>query len=992
MLRRFSRLLGLSLTLASASLLHAQDTLLAGFTFSQFIGEGYPAISGETGDPVSRIVATYRGSLEPNWQVVDGLYVVTNGLPGYDNATLGHWSFANFDTSDAFSVRADTFGGVNFLNSTTPDGVNMGLTDQAGMMLTFNAPNTLWSIQVNNTAGYVNADGHDFTFAARGNGGTAIVEWLYNGNVFATSTITSGGFNTYTYELPGGFYETGVIEGRLVSGSVSFDNVQFNGTRGKPPSFTLQPVGQTVTAGANVSFTAAVKGAANPRYRWYKNGSPLSNGGGISGSTTTTLSLTGVSLNSAGTYTVVVSNNGVTAESNPAVLVVQTAPAFIQQPASTPANPGQAVSFIVQVSGSPAPALQWQKDGVDLPEGPDISGVNTAELTLSNITVDSAGAYRVVAVNAVDTSYSNPAQLTVTVDAVAPTIPVPPEPFVVIVGGAATFQVTATGAPAPTYQWRFKDEDLADNDNVSGATTRTLVLTNVSAAQAGDYTVVVTNSAGQDEATTALTVHVPPSIPDGSHPNSRNVVSGASVTFTVAPAGIPAPTYQWKKNEQILPGETSASLTITKARPSHIGDYTVVVTNVAGSIESNIATLNVRTPPRITTQPASQTVPGGASLILSVDAIGSPEPTYQWLKNGKVIPEAIDADYVVTGATGADAGRYSVRVRNNAGTATSEIATVTVTQSVAVTVPTQMQVFAPGSVLSLGQTVAAPGSVTYQWFLNGKPIRGATSPLYVISKAKASHSGTYSITLYNSAGRVIATRTMANIAITVANTYDALLRDPDSEEPVGRLELSITQTGAYTGRLLFEDGGSYPLSGAFDLNRAGNKGTAFEKIKRPKGRKPLELDLTLDALAAEVEVGLSAVKSSDILGVGVAAPRATHVEWQGAYKLLLSPAPSRSGEPFEATATIDATGKLKLSGQTAGGRDFHLTVPTAADGTYAIFLQPRDGKKGHFAGTLKVELSEGVYRATPATSGFFYEFDPAAGIDLRFKPKLVPSP
>ncbi len=218
------------------SLAFAQDSLLGGFTFSQFIGEGYPAISGETGDPVSRIVATYRTGTTPNWQVVDGLYVVTNGLPGYDDATIGEWSFANFDTSDAFSVRADTFGGVNFLNATTVDGLNMGVSDQAGMMLTFNAQNTLWSIQINDTAGYTNAAGSDFTFAARGNGGTATVEWLFNSEVFATSTITSDGFNIYSYELDSAFYGNGVIEGRLTSGSVSFDNVHFNGSAIPEPS------------------------------------------------------------------------------------------------------------------------------------------------------------------------------------------------------------------------------------------------------------------------------------------------------------------------------------------------------------------------------------------------------------------------------------------------------------------------------------------------------------------------------------------------------------------------------------------------------------------------------------------------------------------------------------------------------------------------------------------------------------------------------------
>jgi hypothetical protein len=222
--------------LALPSFALAQDSLLAGFSFSQFLGEGYPAIDGQTGDPVNHIVATYRGNTTPISSQVDGAITGANGFAGYDNAAIGSWSFANFNTSDAIGVRADTFGTLNTQNSDTVNGTDLADTDQAGMMLTFNTQNTLWSIQVNDTAGYTNAEGFDFTFAAVGNGGTATVEWLLDGAVFATSTITSGGFNTYSYELGSSFYGNGVIEGRLTAGSVSFDNVQFNGSAVPEPS------------------------------------------------------------------------------------------------------------------------------------------------------------------------------------------------------------------------------------------------------------------------------------------------------------------------------------------------------------------------------------------------------------------------------------------------------------------------------------------------------------------------------------------------------------------------------------------------------------------------------------------------------------------------------------------------------------------------------------------------------------------------------------
>jgi hypothetical protein len=208
----------------------AQDTTLAGWTFSQFLGEGAPQINAETFESTGSIVATYRGNTNPLSSDVDGTVVINSSGTGYTNSSIGTWSFGAFDINNADDVRADTFGALNTINSTTLDGKQMHLTDSAGMMLTFRKTTTLWNIQVANTAGYTNASVSDFTFAARGNDGAATVEWFFNDQLFSTTTVTAGSFNVYSAELPSQFYGNGSIQGRLVSGKVSFDNVQINGT------------------------------------------------------------------------------------------------------------------------------------------------------------------------------------------------------------------------------------------------------------------------------------------------------------------------------------------------------------------------------------------------------------------------------------------------------------------------------------------------------------------------------------------------------------------------------------------------------------------------------------------------------------------------------------------------------------------------------------------------------------------------------------------
>ena len=74
--------------------------------------------------------------------------------------------------------------------------------------------------------------------------------------------------------------------------------------------------------------------------------------------------------------------------------------------------------------------------------------------------------------------------------AMPPTIVTQPTNQAVVIGGTATFSVTAGGTAPLYYQWAFNET------NIPGATYTTLTLTNVQVSQAGNYTVLVTNLFG----------------------------------------------------------------------------------------------------------------------------------------------------------------------------------------------------------------------------------------------------------------------------------------------------------------------------------------------------------------------------------------------------------------------------------------------------------------------------------------------------------------
>ncbi|HXR05519.1 MAG TPA: immunoglobulin domain-containing protein, partial [Verrucomicrobiae bacterium] len=102
-------------------------------------------------------------------------------------------------------------------------------------------------------------------------------------------------------------------------------------------------------------------------------------------------------------------------------------------------------------------------------------------------------------------------------------------------------------------------------------------------------------------AVATLTLIVPPTIT--SQPQSQMLAAGQSASFSVGASGVET-SYQWSFNSTAVSDATNASLTLTHIQTTNAGSYTVVVTNMAGSITSAVATLTV-TNPVVILSPAS---------------------------------------------------------------------------------------------------------------------------------------------------------------------------------------------------------------------------------------------------------------------------------------------------------------------------------------------------------------------------------------------------
>jgi pectate lyase len=342
-----------------------------------------------------------------------------------------------------------------------------------------------------------------------------------------------------------------------------------------------------------------------------------------------------------------------------------TPPSITTQPVSQTVNPGSSVTFSVVASGTAPLSYQWKFNNAN------IAGATNSSFTIASAQSSNAGSYTVTVSNSAGSVTSSAATLTINVP---PTITTQPASQTVTAGSSVAFSVVASGTAPLRFQWRF------NGANIAGATNSSFTIASAQSANAGSYTVVVTNVAGSTTSAAAtLTVNtgaVAPTIT--TQPASQTVNAGSSVTFSVVASGTAPRGFQWKFNGANIGGATNSSFTIASAQSSNAGSYTVTVSNSAGSVTSSAATLTVNVAPTITTQPSSQTVNVGSSATFSVVASGTAPLRFQWRFNSANISGATNSSFTIASAQTSNAGTYSVVVSNAIGTVVSSGATLTV--------------------------------------------------------------------------------------------------------------------------------------------------------------------------------------------------------------------------------------------------------------------------------------------------------------------------
>ncbi len=167
------------------------------------------------------------------------------------------------------------------------------------------------------------------------------------------------------------------------------------------PSITTQPAGKSVINGFNATFSVTAGGTAPLAYQWYFNTNA------IGGATATNYTISGVTSNDAGGYTVEVTNLYGSVTSSVAVLAVLYPPFIATSPTSQVVALGGTVNLSVSTTGQGPLSFQWFKNGGM------ISGATNNTLTLASAGVQDSGVYYVVVTNACGLKISLPATVTV---------------------------------------------------------------------------------------------------------------------------------------------------------------------------------------------------------------------------------------------------------------------------------------------------------------------------------------------------------------------------------------------------------------------------------------------------------------------------------------------------------------------------------------------------------------------------------------------------
>ncbi len=442
-------------------------------------------------------------------------------------------------------------------------------------------------------------------------------QWYFNGGAIPGATSASLGLHDFQLNNAGNYF---VVVGGL-GNTVASSNAVL-AVMPSAPIITTQPAGGVTVSGSSFTFSSGATGTEPLIYQWLFSGFPIPGAAGAS------LALTNVQLSDGGNYSLVVSNAlGVTVSSNALLatyslgdlsvalnnsILAWTTTDIAWFPQTNTTHDGVSAAQSGVISGGQSSTLQTIVTGPAMVVYWWKVNCNSSWVELAfytNGTLRSSIAGNVdwqLMTNTIDSGlqvlqwslrpdYTSFAGGTGWVDQVQ-IIPIPntAPAFAGQTGDVTTnagnnvaLSVTISGTAPLHYQWQLNGTDLP------GGTNATLTLNNVQLANAGIYSVTVTNNFGLVVGTNiALTVNNSAPVIT-RHPAAQTNVMNTSTTISVSAKGSDSLNYQWFFNGVPITGAVSDYIAITNLQFGDAGIYSVSISNAYGQATSLNALLTV---------------------------------------------------------------------------------------------------------------------------------------------------------------------------------------------------------------------------------------------------------------------------------------------------------------------------------------------------------------------------------------------------------------